>query len=215
MQNINLSKRICGYLVTALAIAILSSPVLAGSWFKFMSAGGDRITKGGFDFAIDTDSIRVNDGLVRYWRKETHLNEDKTIQMVIKRSIAVNCNENTSAEVTTVFGDGTGASFGSPITKQRKDWVFTEPSPRTMGSYSIQNVCAWVEGARFPTGSNFDRFQVGNKSYHIDKDSIRNVDGSVYSWMKFVSNKQTMHVYTAVNCAEDTSAVIGLCLNYL
>lgn len=99
---------------------------------------------------IDLDSIRIIDGLVKYWSKEPdELMTDKRYSTMTL--YAVNCRERAQALIQVVGYDPGGNAWIN-VSNPRHKWSFAESPPGSRGERSVSFVCAFVRDG--PSGGS-------------------------------------------------------------
>lgn len=110
-------------------------PSYASQWVTL--PGGDAE---GAEFQIDRESIRVVDGLVRYWHRAI-INDGGRRFVATMVSFAVNCAERSTAGTSVEMFTSDGHSKMKKD-YQRSEWKFQEAIPDSKHMKTIDFVCA-------------------------------------------------------------------------
>lgn len=109
-------------------------PSYASQWVAL--PGG--VTEG-VEFQIDRESIRVVDGLVRYWHRMI-INDGGSRFVAAMTSFAVNCAERSTAGTSVEMFTPDGHSKMKKV-YQRREWKFQEAMPDSKQMETIDLVC--------------------------------------------------------------------------
>ncbi len=117
---------------------------------KLQNVKGDEIY-------IDTDSVRIENGFVRYWAKTIFREQQKDLPSILYKMDrtywAVSCQQKSAAVTASLrYSSPGGGSVVWSIQVPREKWEFYEVAPGSSAANALEFVCDYIDQKKTTTG---------------------------------------------------------------